>query len=147
MNLSPHFTLEELIASATAQKEGIDNTPSQGEIENLTRVAEILEEVRELLGDKPIGVSSGYRCIKLNRAIGSNDNSAHVTGCAADVKIKNMKLYDAAKKIVESKIQFDQLILEPTWIHIGIAPIGGKYRRQVLTTKTGKAPYLQGLVK
>lgn len=85
MNLTKHFTLAEMVASQTAARLGIDNTPSPEIVENLRRTAALLEECRTILGNKPIIVSSGYRCPALNKAVGGvPGKSAHVTGQAAD---------------------------------------------------------------
>jgi len=136
MNLSPHFTLEELTSSDLGSRHGIDNTPSQFEIENLTKLANKLEEVRKVL-EHPIYITSGYRCSLLNKLVGSKPTSSHVNGLAADIKCPAFGTPEMiCRKLAESGIVFDQLILEfPTpegggWVHIGI---GSKWRRQVLT--------------
>ena len=84
MNLTPHFTLEELIHSDTAKAKGIDNKPTRTEIANLMRLAQTLEEVRNVLGGKTIIISSGYRGEELNKAVGGVNDSAHRHGLAAD---------------------------------------------------------------
>ncbi len=120
--LSPHFTLSELIVSDTAQRRGIDNTPNEAMIENLKKTAALLEEVRTLLGGKPIIVTSGYRCLALNRAIGSSDTSAHVQGQAADFSCPGFGTpLEICHAINQAKppIKFDQLIHEfDSWVHI-----------------------------
>ncbi|MEI7661757.1 MAG: D-Ala-D-Ala carboxypeptidase family metallohydrolase, partial [Bacteroidota bacterium] len=75
--LSQHFSLEELIFSQDAARQGIDNTPSDAIRQNLARIADILEEVRTLLGDQPMHVSSGYRCPELNTFVHGSKTSAH----------------------------------------------------------------------
>ena len=136
MNLSQHFTLAEMTASDYAERKGIDNTPAPDIIENLKRTAEKLEECRSLLG-YPIHISSGFRCSKVNSAIGGKPTSSHVQGLAADIKCPQFGLpHEVCQKIADSDIQFDQLILEYAtpdgkgWVHIGL---GSKNRRQVLT--------------
>ncbi len=133
MNLSEHFTLAELTASDTAARQGIDNTPSPEIVGELRRTAELLERVRDIL-KAPIIVTSGYRCLALNRAIGSADTSAHVRGMAADFKApgfgsplevcRRLQMYAEA-------LDYDQLIFEfSAWTHIGRADAP---RRQDLT--------------
>ena len=90
MQLSKHFTLEEMTRSMVASRKGIDNTPGAGEIKNLENVCyEILEPVRAHF-DKPITVSSGYRSEALCEAIGSKKTSQHALGCAADFEINGV---------------------------------------------------------
>lgn len=122
MMLSPHFTLAELTVSDTACRKGIDNTPPPAILENLKRTAALLEEVRTLLGNKPIIVTSGYRCVALNREIGSSDTSAHCQGQAADFTCPGYgSPLQIAQAIYAAKppIKFDQLIHEfGSWVHI-----------------------------
>jgi zinc D-Ala-D-Ala carboxypeptidase len=124
MMLSAHFSLSELVRSETATRNGIDNTPGDTEIENLVVTCrEILEPVREHYGI-PFAPNSGYRCLALNRAIGSSDSSQHVTGNAVDFEIPGIDNKEAALWVMEN-CDFDQLILEfykegrPTsgWVH------------------------------
>ena len=121
--LSPHFTLDELTLSQTAARMGIDNTPTAAALAALQRTALGLEAVRMRLGGAPIGVSSGYRCLTLNRAIGSKDGSQHVLGEAADFTAPRFgsprQIVDA---LVDSDVPYDQLILEfGRWVHISFA--------------------------
>ena len=129
-----YFTLNELTASTTAKRKGIDNTPDATVRANLTAlVANILDPLREAYG-KPIVVSSGYRSPKLNRAVGGAAKSQHVTGQAADIHTlsdtpaDNKKLYDLILKL---KLPFDQLINEYNfnWVHVSYSP---RNRRQIL---------------
>ena len=130
MNLTEHFTLEELTASQVAARRRIDNAPSATIVENLRRVGGVLELVRGAVA-KPITISSGYRCPALNAAVGGARESAHLQGLAADITVSGMEPKALAKTIIAAGIQFDQLIFEGTWVHIGLAP--GKLRNQVLT--------------
>jgi hypothetical protein len=130
MNLSEHFTLEELVASQIAARRRIDNRPPPAIIENLRRVAAVLEKVRALVG-RPVTVSSGYRSPALNSAAGGARESAHLQGLAADITVSGLAPKDLARAIVNAGIEFDQLIYEGTWVHIGLA--AGKPRGQVLT--------------
>lgn len=144
MNLSAHFTLAELIASDTAIRKGIDNTPPADVLARLGVLAEGLERVRAVLA-VPMHINSGYRCPALNRAIGSAPGSAHVKGDAADFVAPDFGNPRAvAKAIAESGIAFDQLIQEGAWVHISFAPA---MRREVLTAEftNGLATYSRGL--
>ena len=133
MNLSDHFSQDELTASQTATRQGIKNTPSTAVVENLRMLAALLEQVRTLLGDRSIHISSGFRSLALNRHIGSNDTSAHVRGYAADFTCPAFGTpIEVAKEIAESNLKFDQLIYEGTWVHISCDP---QNRRQLLTAR------------
>jgi len=146
MNLSPHFTLEELVYSQTATRNGIRNIASPNVIGNLKVLADGLEQVRALLG-KPISISSGYRCEALNTAVGGAQNppSAHMSGFAADFNCFGYGTpLQIVKAIEKSNIKFDQLIQEGTWVHISFAPT---MRQEVLTASfdsKGKATYRRG---
>ncbi len=82
MNLSPHFTLEELTHSDVGVRNGWNNTPSDKEVANLRRLAGLLEKVKEALGGKPVMINSGFRNKQVNDAVGSKDTSQHRIGCA-----------------------------------------------------------------
>lgn len=131
------FTIKELTKSTTAQQKGIKNVPSKEQEQNLIALIEnVLDPLREAYG-KPIVVTSGYRCLALNKAVGGASNSQHMTGQAADIrtiedtKAENKKLFDLAQKL---KLPFDQLIDEHNldWVHISYS---NRNRRQVLTIK------------
>lgn len=144
MNLTEHFTLAEFTDSPTALRKGISNLPSDHAIANLQRVAETLEQVRALFG-KPLVISSGYRSPALNAAVGGAASSAHLSGLAADFTVPGMTPSDTAKAIVAAGIEFDQLIYEGTWVHIGLS--AGKPRNEVLTAHFGGGPatYTRGI--
>ena len=145
MQLTKHFTLEEFTESATATRLGIDNDPSPEILSNLFLLASTMEEVRALL-DKPITISSGYRSPKLNKAIGGSKTSAHMQGLACDFVCRAFgSPLAVATEIAESTIQFDQLIYEGTWVHLGLSD---NPRRELLTARRidGKTHYLQGIV-
>jgi len=121
MNLTPHFTLEELTASETAERNGWDNSPNDAELANLTRLADFLEQVKVVLDGKPIMISSGLRTKKVNDAVGSKDSSQHRTGCACDFRVPGMTPDEVVRKIIASGIAFDQVIREfDRWTHISI---------------------------
>jgi len=150
MNLSPHFTLEELTASSKAKALKIDNTPPTCIIENLKALALALELARSVIG-KPLKISSGYRCPALNKAVGGSSTSAHTLGYAADFTVDGITPRQICEKIIAAGLHFDQIIMENissdnpdgVWVHYGISK--GTMRNQVLTMKAGK--YFVGLVK
>ena len=118
MNLSPHFTLEEL--THTDHRE-LDNTPTQDEISNLQRLANFLEEIKTVLGGKPIMVNSAFRSKAVNDAVGSKDTSQHRIGCAADIRVPSMTPDQVVRAIIDSGIGYDQIIREfDRWTHVSI---------------------------
>lgn len=141
-----HFTFQELTKSATAKRKGIDNSPSMQVRANLAALVEnVLDPLREAYG-KPIVVTSGYRCEKLNRAVGGAASSQHVKGQAADIRSvqdtpeENKKLFDL---IVKLGLPFDQIINEYNydWVHVSYGP---RHRRQKLRAvkRNGKTSYM-----
>jgi len=120
MNLSPHFTLEELTVSETAARRGLDNTPPDDALFNLRRLALFLEDVRTAIG-KPIRINSAYRSPEVNGSVGGKTTSQHCLGCAADIRVPGMTPNEVVKKLKDSKLQYDQLIREfDSWTHISI---------------------------
>jgi zinc D-Ala-D-Ala carboxypeptidase len=121
MNLSPNFTLEELTRSETAARNGWDNTPNEAEIENLRRLADLLQQVKEAVGGKPVMINSGFRSKKVNDAVGSKDTSQHRLGCAADIRVPGMTPRQVVDTCIEKGVPFDQIILEfDSWTHISV---------------------------
>jgi len=129
--LSPHFSLEEL--TVTDHRE-FTNEPNDLEKNNLKRLAELLEQVKRLLGDKPIMVNSGFRSKQVNDAVGSKDTSQHRIGCAADIRVPSMTPDEVVKAVIASDIPYDQIIREfDRWTHISVPnEPNGKPRRQAL---------------
>ena len=118
MNLSEHFTLEEL--THTEHRE-LENIPNETELANLKRLAEFLEGVKTVLGGKPIMVNSAFRSKAVNDAVGSKDTSQHRVGCAADLRVPSMTPDEVVKAIIASGIGYDQVIREfDRWTHISI---------------------------
>lgn len=145
MYLSPHFTLEEMTASETADRLGLDNKPGQAAIEHLRKVALILECVRLRLG-VPIIVRSGYRSAPVNKAVGGAANSQHMTGNAVDFIAPG---FGAPVTVVSAlvdcpEVEYDQLIQEGRWVHLSWSD---RPRREVLTAHfaSGGVTYSQGL--
>ena len=121
MNLSPNFTLEEIIASETAARHNIDQTPSNDVLMNLRRLALFLEDVRKVL-DKPIHINSAYRSPLANEAVGGKKTSQHCRGAAADIKVKGMTPDQVVRAIIKSGLQYDQVIREfDSWTHVSIS--------------------------
>lgn len=144
MNLTPHFTLEELTASETADRNGWDNNPNDVELANLTRLADFLEQVKVVLGGKAIMVNSAFRSKMVNDAVGSKDSSQHRVGCAADIRVPSMTPDEVVKAIIASGIAYDQVIREfDRWTHISITnSSSGVPRKQALIIdKSGTRPY------
>lgn len=121
MNLTEHFTLEEMTASETARRLGIKNEPNAIQVECLrTLCVTVLEPARMRFG-KPIRISSGFRCQELNKAVKGNQNSQHKTGEAADLQVSPVtelrRLFDILKTL-----PVDQLLFEyngrTKWIHV-----------------------------
>ena len=136
MNLSPHFTLEEFIESQTAARQSINNDPPSLLFPSLTATAEGLEQVRTLLGDRPMRISSGYRSPTLNRAVGGSTNSQHVLGEAVDFTCPAFGTpRQIVAAIVASGIPYDQVIQEfDSWVHISFSH---RNRRQALIIDHG----------
>lgn len=121
MNLTPHFTLEELTASEVAERNGWDNTPNDAEMANLRRLADFLEQVKVVLGNKPVMINSAFRSKRVNDAVGSKDTSQHRVGCAADIRVPGMTPDQVVQAIIGSKIGYDQVIREfDRWTHVSI---------------------------
>lgn len=150
--MGKYFTLNELTRSATATRKGINNSPSALIKSNLEAIIEkVLDPLREKWG-KPIIVTSGYRCPKLNTIIGGASGSQHMKGEAVDIRTatdtrdENMKLL---KILLKSDIVYDQVISEyvdaqgrPDWIHISYKKNGGN-RMKKTTCLNGK--YTSGI--
>ena len=141
MRLSKHFSLEELTQSDTAVRLDIDNTPTVEVIDNLTFLAEKLEDVRDLLRT-PMLISSGFRSLILNRHLGSKDTSSHVKGLAVDFISPSFGNPEAiVKTIVESDIQYDQVILEfNRWVHLSFAKESPRLQSLIIDKK-GVRPF------
>jgi hypothetical protein len=131
MNLSTHFTLEELTHT---DHRDLDNTPNQNEISNLQRLANFLEEVKTALDGKPIMVNSAFRSKQVNDAVGSKDSSQHRIGCAADIRVPSMTPDEVVRAIIASGLPYDQIIREfDRWTHISVPNIAGaEPRKQAL---------------
>jgi len=139
MNLSTHFTLEEL--TITDHRE-LENTPNETELANLKRLAEFLETVKTVLGGKPIMVNSAFRSKAVNDAVGSKDTSQHRIGCAADIRVPGLTPDEVVKTIIASGISYDQVIREfDRWTHISIPNAGAPRKQALIIDKAGTRVY------
>jgi zinc D-Ala-D-Ala carboxypeptidase len=150
MQLSTNFTLEEMYASQTAVRDGIDNTPNEQVIARLKDLCDnVLQPLRNLL-KQPIVISSGYRSPALNAAVHGVPNSEHQLGQAADITVPGMTNAGLAGFIIQNELKFNQLILEfyredspfYGWVHVSFCKENNK--NEVLRTPDG-ATYMKGL--
>lgn len=130
MLLSKNFYLHEFTRSETADRLGISNRPLFEHVLNLSYLASRMEVVRKILDDRPISITSGYRCHQLNVAVGGSATSDHLKGLACDffkpIGLSNNELKD----LFLSKLgNFDQIIIYSSFIHVGM---GSQMRRQVI---------------
>ena len=152
-----YFTLSELTKSATARRLGIDNEADADVRANITALVDnVLDPLRTKWG-MPIIVTSGYRCPKLNAAVGGAANSQHTKGMAADIRTvsdtpaDNMRLL---RCLLNSGIVFDQVICEypdaqgrPDWIHVSFKRLGGNRKNRLTAVrKNGRTVYASGIV-
>ena len=136
MNITPNFSIEEMTMCQTAIRLGLDNTLPHPLYPNMLRLCTSLEEVRALLGH-PVVVTSGYRSLPVNRAMGSKDTSAHIRALAVDLICPRFgNPSEVAMAIAESGIAFDQIILEGSWVHFAL-PMAGEGRHDKLTACFG----------
>ena len=141
MILTKHFTLEEL---TTTEHRELSNEPNETEKTNLVRLAIFLEQVKELLGGKPIMVNSAFRSKAVNDAVGSKDSSQHRVGCAADLRVPGMTPDEVVKAVIASDLPFDQVIREfDRWTHISIPnnPELTPRKQALIIDKQGTRPY------
>ena len=124
-----NFTMSELIHSDKAVQYNINNMPDITSLDNLLNlIVYCLQPIREKIG-KPMIISSGYRCPRVNKLVGGKDNSQHQKGQAADFTIKGLSVQNIIQLIVKSGIEYDQLINEyDKWVHISF--VKGKNRKQ-----------------
>ena len=138
--LSENFTLGEFTASETAKKKGINNTPTLADIAHMKELCQnLLQPIRDAWG-KPIKVTSGFRCYRLNRALGGSPTSVHPKGWAADIKPASGSYKEFEEFVVNflkehPEIKFDQCIRETSgnskWLHLGYKNVAGKQRMMI----------------
>jgi zinc D-Ala-D-Ala carboxypeptidase len=139
---SPNFSMDELTHSDTATRHNIDNTPNDNEKDNLYKLAMEMENVRKLLNNNPIFVSSGYRCLALNELLGSKKTSSHIKGLGCDFVCRKFgSPKEIVKKIIESDIEYDQVIEEHgSWVHIGFSKNNPRKQALIISRK-GTIPF------
>lgn len=139
-NLSEHFKLGEFTESKHPE---VYNVPSHTAIANLKRLCEWLEVLRERAGC-PIIINSGYRSPQLNRKVGGEPTSNHLTGCAADIRTNGMEQAIVYGAILityakESHQEFDELLIErnrygAVWLHFAVRPKDNRHKVNFLNT-------------
>jgi len=135
--MTPHFTLAELTATSHRQ---FDNTPNEKELANLQKLAEFLEQVKTTLDGKPIMINSAFRSKQVNDSVGSKDTSQHRLGYAADFKVPGMTPDQVVRAIIDSDLQFDQVIREfDAWTHVSISP--SPRRQALIIDRAGTRPF------
>jgi len=147
LRLSANFTLAEFLVSDTAKARGIDNTPNPLQQANLYQCALLMEAVRKVLGDRPILISSGFRSVALNAAVGGARKSDHLNGSAIDFCCPAFGTpLEVARAIAKSdRVIFGQLIHEQTWVHISLPT--AERKGELLTARFGRGgtTYERGL--
>ena len=142
MKLTEHFSLEEL--THTDHRE-YDNTPNDAELENLKRLAEFLEEVKQTLGGRPIMVNSAFRSKQVNDAVGSKDSSQHRIGCAVDIRVPELTPDQVVRTVIASSLAYDQVIREfDRWTHLSIpnTPDAKPRKQALIIDKQGTRPFV-----
>lgn len=139
--LSKNFTYSEFEQSETADKLGIDNKINKDLVRNNVKelVYHILQPLRDKL-DKPIHINSGYRCLKLNKAVGGAPTSQHVFGQAADIRVDGVEPFEVARMIVDMGLPYDQLGLYDTFVHVSVS---SRQRNQIFYNKSYKGKKLK----
>jgi len=141
MNLSEHFTLEELTHT---DHRNLENEPNETELANLKRLAEFLETVKTALGGKPIIINSAFRSKAVNEAVGSKETSQHRKGCAADIRVPGLTPDQVVRAIIEANLPYDQVIREfDRWTHVSIPNTEDAEPREMalIIDKTGTRAY------
>jgi zinc D-Ala-D-Ala carboxypeptidase len=147
MQLTEHFSLEELIVSDFAVRHNIDNSPSADILANLRVLADGLERVRAILGKKPIHVNSGYRCRALNTALNGASDSRHMLGLAADIVCPQFgSPLVVCQAIAAADLPTDQIIHEfGQWTHVALSAPGNVPGHRLLTIAHDGRGYQPGL--
>jgi hypothetical protein len=149
MKITENFTWDEVTVSGMAERHGIPNVPPPYLIPAIKNTAAKMELVRAILDNKPITVNSWYRSYTVNKLVGStNSKSQHTKGEAVDFVCSRFgSPKDLCFRLLDNidKLDFDQMILEHSWVHISWkADPNYKNRRQVLTLLKNKK-YAVGL--
>ena len=139
--LTLHFSLEEL---TTTDHRQFDNTPNTDELANLNRLAKFLEQVKTVLGGKPVMINSAFRSEAVNTAVGSRNTSQHRIGCAADIRVPGMTPDEVVKAVMAAGLGYDQIIREfDRWTHISIPnnPEDKPRQQALIIDRSGTRPY------
>lgn len=131
MQLTPHFTIEELAGTSNEQYKKLNLLKAQEQMGKMYMLAGFAERVREIIG-KPMIITSGYRCPELNKAIGGALTSQHIFCEAIDFVVKGLRVEDIFNRIVTSDLKYNQIIIERNksgsqWVHISI----GSYKQKL----------------
>ncbi len=131
MNLTPHFTIEELAGTSVEKYKELNLLKAQEQIGKMYMLAGFAERVREIVG-KPLIITSGYRCPELNKAIGGALTSQHIFCEAIDFVVKGLRPEDVFNRIVTSDLKYNQIIIERNskgsqWVHVSI----GAYKQKL----------------
>jgi hypothetical protein len=153
--LTEHFSLEEL--THTDHRE-LDNTPTTAEkcmidgkevtvnaYGNMLRLAVFLEEVKKILGGKPVMINSGFRSLAVNAAVGSKNTSDHRRGCAADIRVPGMTPDQVVRAIIASDLPYQQVIREfDRWTHVAMVTNEGDApkKSKLIIDKTGTRQFV-----
>jgi hypothetical protein len=154
LQITPNFSYEELVHT---DRRELDNTPTNAEkcivdgkevlidaVANLPRLANFLEQVKALLGGKPIMVNSAFRSEEVNSAVGSKNTSDHRRGCAADIRVPGMTPDEVTKAIINSGLPYQQIIREfDRWTHVAITTNESDVpkKSKLIIDKQGTRPY------
>ncbi len=142
MNLTTHFTIEEMTFSQVAVRYGIDNRATSRQKENLKALCENTLEPIRVLVDAPVHVTSGLRQSRVNALVGGSQNSQHIRGEAADIQVTKYTTEELFALIIRSGIPFDQIIQEfDSWVHISFKR-NGKNRRSILRATRNDRGYI-----
>lgn len=142
--LTANFSLAELTRSEAADRNGWDNTPNAQEIENLKRLAALLQQVKTAVGGKPVMINSGFRSKQVNDSVGSKDTSQHRLGCAADIRVPGMRPREVVEACIAAGVPFDQIILEfDSWTHVSVpnTPEFKPRNSRLIIDKQGTRPF------
>ena len=149
MRISKHISYKEAVHSNTAKRRGIDNTPNEEQLYNMTKIAHNIFEPLRLYVGGAIKINSFFRSEELNKAIGGSNKSQHCQGCAIDIDdIYGHKTNYEMFEYIRENLDFDQLIYEfgdatnPDWVHVSYVSKGDNRNRVLRAVKNnGKTSY------
>jgi hypothetical protein len=130
--LTPHFSFDELTVTSRRELEEKNRFEAAGFIDEIRETCAVLLEPIRAWAKRAVIITSGFRGPALNAAVGGADDSGHLYGVAADLVVSGVENEDVFDWIRGSELPYDQVILEPGWIHISRAKKGGRPRREAL---------------